>query len=143
MGILNLEFAYNTTKVATVLDAWQWSKDPFLNSCGLECDAILNTYFDFIFLFFYSGFLFLACKKIAAKTAGSFSKAGKLFAKGALLAGILDILENIGMLLSLSNHGSSTVAFCTTFASVIKWVLALVALLYVISGGLALLFRKS
>ncbi len=135
-GILDLEFAYNTTKTAGVLKAWE----P-VNGLDNIAVAKTNTYWDFLFLFFYAGFLFLACKKIASKISGPVSKAGNLLAKGALLAGVLDIIENIGMLLTLSNQGSSAIAFITTFVSVIKWVLALLALLYVLTGAIALAFR--
>lgn len=136
-GILDLEFAYNTTKTAEVLKAWAPAN-------GIDNIAVAktNTYWDFLFLFFYAGFLFLACKKIASKISGPVSKACNLIAKGAILAGFLDIIENIGMLLTLSNQGSSAIALATTIVSVIKWVLALIAVLYVLTGVIALAFRK-
>ncbi len=139
-GIVDLEFAYNSSKVAVVLDAWRLT-DP-LQTCGINCDAVLNTWLDFIFLFFYAGFLFLACKKIAAKIKGPVARAGNIIAKGALLAGFLDILENAGMLLTLGYNGSSTIAFATTFVSIIKWGLALLAVLYVLTGLIAVAFQK-
>ena len=137
MGILNLEFAYNTAKTTPIINSWA-----SINKADVITAAKNNTYWDFLFLFFYAGFLFLACKKIAAKTAGSFSKAGNAVAKGILLAGFLDIIENAAMLLTLNDQGSSTIAFTTTFVSVIKWALALIAVLYVLTGLLALAFRK-
>ena len=137
-GILNLEFAYNTAKTTPIINSWA-----SINKANVITAAKNNTYWDFLFLFFYAGFLFLACKKIAAKASGSFSKAGELIAKGALWAGFLDIIENTGMLLTLSNEGSATIAFCTTFFSVIKWALAIIAVLYMLTGLLALAFRKS
>lgn len=136
-GILDLEFAYNTTKTTAVLTAWAPAN-------GLDNIAVAktNTWWDFVFLFFYAGFLFLAGNKIAANTSGGFSRAGKIIARGALWAGFLDILENAGMLLTLSNQGSSTIAFATTFVSVIKWALAIIAVLYLLAGLLVLAFRK-
>lgn len=136
-GILDLEFAYNTTKTAEVLKAWS----P-INGLDNIAVAKTNTYWDFFFLFFYAGFLFLACKKIASKISGPVSKAGNLIGKGALAAGFLDVLENAGMLLTLNNQGSSTIALATTIVSVIKWALALIAVLYVLTGVIALIFRK-
>ncbi|MBK8786101.1 MAG: hypothetical protein IPN43_06280 [Chitinophagaceae bacterium] len=136
-GILNLEFAYNTAKTTPIINSWAG-----ISSTDVITAAKNNTYWDFLFLFFYAGFLFLACKKIAAKTSGSFSKAGKLIAKGALWAGFLDILENSGMLLTISNNGSNTIALCTTIISIIKWALAIIAVLYMLTGLLALAFRK-
>ena len=133
-GILNLEFAYNTTKATAVIDAWAPSDN--------IAAAKLNTWLDFLFLLFYSPFLFFAGKKIAGTFNGTVAKAGRLIARGALLAGFLDILENIGMLLSLNGHISGSTAFLTIFFSVIKWALALIAVLYVLTGVLVLGYRK-
>jgi hypothetical protein len=138
MGILNLEFAYNSAKTTPIINSWA-----SINHADVITAAKINTYWDFLFLFFYAGFLFLACKKIAANTTGSFSKAGNAIAKGALWAGILDVFENAGMLLTLNSQGSDTIALCTTSISVIKWVLALMAVLYMLTGLLALAFRKN
>ena len=137
MGILNLEFAYNTTKTTTIINSWA-----SINHADVISAAKINTYWDFLFLFFYAGFLFLACKKIATNINGPFAKAGNFIAKGALLAGFLDVLENLGMLITLHRHTSSTVAFCTTFFSVIKWGLALMAVFYMLAGLLVLAYRK-
>jgi hypothetical protein len=137
MGILNLEFASNSTKTSIVVNAWTNS-----NHADLKTTAKINTYWDFLFLFFYAGFLFLVCKKIALYINGPVAKAGNLIAKGALLAGFLDVLENTGMLLTLNDQGSSTIAFCTTFFSLIKWVLVLLTLFYILTCMLVLAYRK-
>lgn len=135
MGILNLEFAYNMSKTAIVLQAW--APTPQLDNIAV---AKINTGWDFIFLFFYAGFLFLACKKIASTYKSA--TAGNIIAGAAIAAGILDILENAGMLLSLHGHSSAAITFGTTFVSVIKWGLALIAVLYVLTGLLVLTYRK-
>ena len=133
-GILDLEFAYNTAKTTAVTDAWTPSDNIAV--------AKLNTWLDFLFLFFYSFFLFFASKKIAGTFQSTIAKAGYLIAGGALLAGFLDILENTGMLLTLNGHTSGTIAFLTTFFSIIKWGLAIIAVLYVLTGILVLAYRK-
>jgi hypothetical protein len=138
-GILDLEFAYNTEKVNTVINAW--TPTPQESFGNIEA-AKLNTWLDFIFLFFYAGFLFLASKKIAQTFKGPLIKAGNIIAKGALLAGFLDVLENTGMLISLNRQLSAGIAFCTTLFSVIKWGLAIIAVLYILTGLLVLGFRK-
>ena len=132
-GILDLEFAYNAEKTTVVINAWA--------SLDNIVAAKLNTWLDFLFLFFYSLFLFFACKKIAGTFHGMVAKSGQLIAKGALVAGFLDILENMGMLIALNGHISGSIALCTTFVSVIKWVLAIMALLYVLTGVITLGYR--
>ncbi len=134
MGILDLEFAYNTAKTTPIINSWATTNN-------IEA-AKINTYWDYLFLFFYAGLLYLACRKIATNTSGPVAKAGKLIAKGAILAGFLDVLENAGMLLTLNNQGSSTVAFATTFISIIKWGLAIIAVLYTLTGLLVWAYRK-
>lgn len=133
LGILDLEFAYNTAKTNTVIEAWTASD----NIAAAE----LNTWLDFLFLFFYSFFLFFASKKIAGTFQGMIAKTGQFVATGALAAGILDILENIGMLIALNDHVSGSIAFCTTFFSIIKWGLAIIAVLYVLTGAIMLAYR--
>jgi hypothetical protein len=130
-GILNLEFAYNTAKTNTVVNTW-------MPNNNIDT-AKNNTYYDFIFLLFYSLFLFLTGKKIAAIKN---SKAGLLIAKGALAAGVLDIFENTGMLYTLSGNTSESVALFTTIFSVIKWLLALTAAVYCITGLIQLILKR-
>ena len=70
-GILDLEFAYNTTKTNAIIEAW--SKRDITDNIE---PAKFNTWLDFIFLFFYSIFLFLAAKKISTQFGGGFGRAG-------------------------------------------------------------------
>jgi hypothetical protein len=133
-GILDLEFAYNKIKTENVLNAWAPN-----NSTNNISTATNNTYYDFIFLFFYSLFLFYTCKKIAGINNNKF---GLLIAKGALWAGFLDIFENTGMLITLSGNSSGIIALCTTIISVIKWALAIAAVIYLLVGLIQLLITK-
>ena len=136
-GILDLEFAYNTAKTTTVLNAWV--PNNIINNINA---AKNNTWLDFIFLFFYSLFLFYTCKKISRIITGGFGNTGILIAHGALWAGFLDIFENAGMLITLSGYSSTAVAFITTFCSVIKWGLVVVAVGYILSGLIKLIAAK-
>ena len=58
-----------------------------------------------------------------------------------MVAGVLDIGENIGMLATLFMWPSNTIAMLTTILATIKWVLVIIAVLYllwnIISLGLA------
>ncbi len=134
MGILNLEFAYNNAKTAAVLNAW--APNTIIDNITV---AKNNTYYDFIFLAFYASFLFVTCKKIAQIKN---SKAGQSIANGAVAAGLLDVLENAGMLMTLAGKTSGTIALFTVIFSVIKWALALAALAYFIAGIVYLLRHK-
>ena len=132
LGIINPEFAHNSKKVNEVLVAWTF---PGTNNIDNISAAIQNTWFDFIFLFFYSLFLFYACSSISTAFSGLLHKAGKLMAAGSLYAGLFDIAENAGMLISLNGYTSNLIAFLTVSFSAIKWILVLAALSFILIIG--------
>lgn len=121
-GILNLEFAYNKVKVQEVVDAWTFSA---IHSTDNIRVAQVNTWWDFIFLFFYAPLLFLLLKKISARFSQTshLHKIARLLTIPALLAGALDIIENFGMLQSLGGNISTGIALITFIPSLIKWLL--------------------
>ncbi len=139
LGILDLEFAYNSSKVNAILNTWSPAAPGEIDNIRV---AIRNTWLDFIFLFFYSLFLFYSCKTIAESFNGILQKIGKLLAMGALNAGLLDIVENAGMLISMNGFASDGIAMPTTISAVIKWILALAALAYVVLFGPLFLLKK-
>ena len=136
LGILNLEFAYNGVKAYTVLSAWQPNEK--IDNIRI---ARFNTWLDFIFLFFYSLFLYTACKILSGTYKGVLQKTGLMLANGAIFAGMLDIMENAGMLFTLQGNINNSILSLTTTVSIIKWVLALAALAYLLIFGAAYLFR--
>jgi hypothetical protein len=132
-GILNLEFAFDKEHTDVVMKAW--ASD---NKTGA---AIKNTMWDFVFLFFYSLFLFFTCKQLRTKFTPLNWKynAGKFFAGAAITAGLLDAGENLGMLQTLHGNGSDTIALVTVICSLIKWTLVLLVITYVL---IALLSKR-
>ena len=136
-GILDLEFANNASKAAGVIAIWEKS-----GSTDNIQAAKLNTELDFIFLLFYAIFLHQVCRSIAGLYKGAVKNMGLVLANGAIAAGVLDILENIGMLLTLHGYINNTIPLLTFSFSITKWVLALAALLYFLAGGGIYVFRK-
>lgn len=126
-GIINLELAYTHTKVQAVLSAW---------NNDIIAAAKTNTYFDFLFLVFYAFFLYSCCIQLAKilPPEKSISKWLNNFAIASLIAGLLDIFENIGMLMSLAGNGSERVSLFTATLSLIKWLLVIFVLLLIIAG---------
>ena len=136
-GILNLEFAYNTAQASSVLNAWAAT-----SATNNIIQAKMNTWLDFIYLFFYSLFFFDACQLLASSFSGSIRITGNLLAKGALIAGMLDILENTGMLLTLNGQLSEYTTLLTFIFSISKWALVIAAIMYVALMGSLLVKRK-
>lgn len=132
-GILNLEFAYTGKIVNQVLGIWKKYPD---STTDIINAAKNNTYLDFIFLVFYSLFLFTCCRQIAHSLLHKkvFKKIFFIASACALLTGLLDIIENIGMLVSLNGTGSDTVAMVTTIAASIKWILVFLVIVCIACG---------
>jgi hypothetical protein len=132
-GILDLEFAFDKQHTDVVMTAWAPDNK--------TAAAIQNTMWDFVFLFFYSLFLFFTCNLLRTKFAPLNWKhnAGKFFAGAAITAGLLDAGENLGMLQTLHGNGSDTVALVTVICSSIKWTLVLLVIAYVL---IALLSKR-
>jgi len=130
IGILDLEFAHNAGKVETILNAWSVKGD----SGSVIDDAKRNTYYDFIFLLFYSSFLFCSCKLLGKRSHSTptFKKTANLFAYAALAAGFLDILENIGMLQILHGNISDSITLFTSVSAIFKWFLVILVLLFLL-----------
>jgi hypothetical protein len=136
-GILDLEFAYNTVRANAVVNAWTAT-----SGTDNVFRAKMNTCIDFAYLFFYSLFFFHACKLLAASFSGFLGITGHLLAKGALAAGILDILENTGMLLTLTGHLSKYTTLLTFIFSISKWALVITIILYIALLTPLLILRK-
>ena len=136
-GILDLEFAYNTVRANFVITAWTAT-----SSIDNVFRAKMNTCIDFAYLFFYSLFFFHACNFLAASFSGFIGITGRLLAKGALVAGILDILENTGMLLTLTGHLSKYTTLLTFIFSIAKWALVMIVILYIALLTPLLIVRK-
>ncbi len=136
-GILDLEFAGNASKTAVVVNAWK-NIPP---GDRLEL-AKINTWLDFIFIFFYSFFLSQSCRSIAGAANGFLLLTGRFLAAGALAAGLLDIFENTGMLLTLNGHFSDSNSLLTFIFAVSKWGLVLAAIGYIVIAGAWLLIQK-
>ncbi len=100
---------------------------------------------DFLFIFFYSPALFFGSLWARRQFTGDFGRrAGTLIAAGGLIAGALDMVENVAMLAYLRDPGAwggwNLLAAATAIP---KFVLALVAVVYILSGiVLAVVYRS-
>jgi hypothetical protein len=137
-GIICLEFAKTEMEVEQVLSAWTSASSQNTNILHA---ARVNTYLDFIFLSFYSLFLFVFCRRLADGLSARkmAARAFHLLSMLALFAGFLDVLENIGMLASLHGRVSDTTSLYTAISAGLKWIIVLVIIL---SLGGGLIYKK-
>ena len=136
-GILSLEFAPTKTDVQAVLEIWEEESTP---GTDIIQTAINNTRLDFIFLFCYSLFLFTCARQLSVYF--SSRKIFHFMAALALLAGLLDIVENVGMLQSLQGNVSNKMAFITAATAYFKWILVIVVIVFLIISFVVKLARK-
>lgn len=132
-GIVNLELARSKSAVKNILNIWS-------SMNGSTRDRIqtakINTWLDFLFIACYVPFLMVSVKKVA----GMFGKRTIWASMGlqlpyfCLLAGMLDVMENMGMLLSLHNRISSKIAFFTFSCSFLKWLLVALIIGYLLTA---------
>jgi hypothetical protein len=141
-GIVELELAGSYKKVQYVIETWKNGAANGMNLIGI---AKTNTYLDFFFLLFYAPFLYGFARNLAkqAPRKNNFYSLLHKFAMAALIAGVLDILENGGMLLSLFQYGSPMITMFTLAMSSIKWLLILVLISLILVALAAKLYYKT
>jgi len=141
LGIVNLELARSKSSVRNILNIWSTP-----NGHGNEIDNIKvarqNTYWDFVFILCYVVFFILSARHIKSwfHKRSFWATVSPTIMICCISAGILDILENIGMLASLHRYIQTWVIYSTFLCSMLKWVLVGLILLYL---GSAVLFKLS
>ncbi len=132
-GIIDLELAFSKPDVQKILTVWDHKVSGGKN---LITKAQINTLFDFIFLLFYSLLLFACCKILASSLAHrrKWRNTLNLFAVLVMVSGLLDVVENTGMLLSLSRFSFSAIAPITAIAAYLKWAIVISTLLVIVTA---------
>lgn len=128
--IINFEIAKTVDNATAMMGVW-----------GAEGIArFLNgIYGDFLFILGYAGTLFFGCRYIGSLSGNYIlRKAGNIFSFLALVAGLCDVVENIGMIYTLRQGASGWVVHLTSDMARIKFSLIFILLLYII---ICLLFR--
>ena len=104
---------------------------------GVDLSTIRATIlWDFLFIFFYAPALFLGSLWARRQFDGDFGRrAGTVIAAGGLVAGALDMIENVAMLGYLSGAGGWSGWNLVSLSTAIpKFVLAFVAIVYILVG---------
>jgi len=134
-GIVSLELARSPEVAGLVIGSW---------SPEQQAQAVAGVRWDFLWLIAYSTTISLACVWAAGVLGRSefLTKIGLFLAWLIWLAALLDAVENVALLQML---GGSSVAFwpaLSYWCAMIKFDIVILTLLYVVTGGLALLWQK-
>lgn len=136
LGILNLEFATTDPATRQVVDAWE--------KHNLIPVAEIHTARDFVFILFYAVLFFSCCRWVGQKMrpASFLQKTGTFLSIAALFAGLMDGLENLGMLVSLTGRISAKITALTFYTSVTKWAIVVLCLVYILLGLFVIVQKK-
>lgn len=134
LGILSLEFSFQSNSAQKIVDAWMHS---------LRGAFRINMLLDFLFIPFYGLFLYSTCGYFSVHyRPGLAQSAGVLLAFGSLLAMLFDITENFAMIYAVHCNATAISSSLTTTMATLKFLLIGMALIYCLVSALATPFRK-
>jgi hypothetical protein len=134
-GIVSFELAGSRTKAEAIASAWE--------SEGKMKTALGNIRLDYLFIPFYSLFLYIACGTLATGRVNGSRRTGVWIAFGSLLAGMLDVFENLVMSAQIKGNISNAGVLATTLLASAKFVLVGAAVIYILAQGTRLLISRS
>jgi len=130
-AIVDLELAFDQEEALRIKKLWSSNgcgNSLAFGSNGLEA-AVVNTFLDFPFLLSYTVFL-IVLVALTQKRSSSNGGATTILVSAALLAGILDIVENILMLIFLKIHEIPSYTFA--IAASLKFGILLLLIMVII-----------
>jgi len=133
-GIVALELAKTKQRADEITGIW--------TNAGLQQHAVDNTNIDFIFIFFYSLFLFSANWLFSLKQNVFVKKLSQTIALLGLAAGLFDIAENFFLLKMLHYNITDSQAYLTWWLAGIKFSLVAFAFLWILIQLTILLLFK-
>jgi hypothetical protein len=120
-GIVDLEMATKPSQITILMDTWNLSV------------VKINIWIDFLFIVSYVAFLALAAESVAAKWKNQGMRIiGLTLARVAVVAGVLDIGENLLMLQTIAGNFTVISLQMTHYFATIKFTLAAIVLIYLL-----------
>ncbi len=127
LGIVSFELANNFGEAKEIIQAvgqrpLQW-----------------NIAIDFLFLIAYSFFFFFCCKALMNNYRSSGLKTiGLIFLEISVLVGVLDLIENIAMLITLGGYGSDISVGVSHWGAIAKFGLVALVIVYIIVASVTM-----
>jgi len=135
-GIVSFELAKESYVSVEMIDAWD---------VKAKVAAGLSLGFDFLFLLIYASFISLLIVKVnklffLKKNTGTLEKVIVIL---PFVAAFFDVIENILLIKLLLGDIQVQWSLMAYYAAMIKFGLLLIAIVYIIVGGVVLAFRKT
>lgn len=133
-SILDLEFAWTKDKVSLIFSTW--------GNSGIYYQ-LLGTYWDFLYIFGYSSFMFSLILLVARQVSGKFKFIGMWISLFPIIAGIFDCIENafllmmmndlasIPLILPLISSSISTIKFSLLFIGIVYFAIELLTFIII------------
>jgi hypothetical protein len=134
-GIVSLEFAKTKQRADEIVKEWRRH--------GLQMHAIRNTYIDYLFIFFYSLFLFAANWMISLKQKNPYKTISQAIAFFSLTAALFDVIENFFLFKMLAFSCTDAEINSTWWLAAVKFLLAAIAVLWILINLLYFIIAKS
>ena len=134
-GILDFEFAWVSERVLLIFSSWGPS--------GMVLEA-LAIYWDFLYIVGYASFISGAILLITRRLEGKIQKVGLWMTLTPILAGILDVIENINLLIMLNNPSgfAASAPLIASICATIKFGFLFIAIGFALVACVILLLRK-
>ena len=122
-GVIEFEFAWTSEQINTIFKAW--------GSEGKKKEAFV-TYVDFFFIPCYSLFMAGCILLVTRNLEGKLQEIGLYFTIMPFIAGIFDVIENINLLLMLTNESFiwSLSPFIASLCATIKFSLLFIVIIF-------------
>lgn len=133
-NIVAFELAKTTVAAEQIINEW--------GTEGVQ-KATTSIYLDFVFILLYCTSIMLGCH-VAAQYAGlkKLISVASIFAIAICIAGLLDVVENLCMLKTLSAPSLSTTAIAF-YAAAIKFSIVGISLVFILASALTGLIKKN
>lgn len=137
-GVVALELALTPARALALIGAWP--------ADGITV-AQRALWLDFAYIVLYASGLAAACTLIARHGTGAWARWGRRLAPLPLVAGALDVIENVNLLLVLNRAGAGEAALSpfTAVAAIcaaIKFALIAVTLLFLLAYAIHWMWRR-
>lgn len=136
-GIISYELAGNPDKATAILNSWDGK--------ARERAAFIQG-FDFLFIPLYVAAITLACSMTASvlhQRSWPLVTLGVIIAWLVVLAGVLDIIENVSLLVMLFDAPANPWPQIAFWCALPKFVIVILGIMYTLYGAMAYLFKNN
>ncbi|MFX0002083.1 MAG: hypothetical protein ACFE9C_13630 [Candidatus Hodarchaeota archaeon] len=134
-GILDYEFAWTPDRILIIFSAW--------GSEGMANQA-LAIYWDFLFIVGYVSFALGLILIVLRRSEGKMQTIGIYFTLTPFMTGIFDIIENLNLLIILSNPTSISIinSLTASLSALIKFSFLFSAIIYFVIALITIILNK-